>query len=173
MTPTKFVKEFLPQAIETEKKTGIPGLAILSMAALESGWGRVAPGNMFFGVKDTDGLNGNEQLLTTTEFSRRNDLQFPVIISVTPVLRGNQKWYRYRIKDYFRKYKSPEESFTDHANFLIRNKRYAKALEVKHDPSLFLAEVAKAGYATDPEYNNKLQSILIKVSQLAEAQKPE
>ena len=69
MTPREFVANFLPFARETEKKTGISAVAILAQAALESGWGSAAPGNMFFGVKDTDGINGNEQLLTTTEYS--------------------------------------------------------------------------------------------------------
>ena len=49
---------------------------------------------MFFGVKDTDGINGNEQLITTTEYSRRNDLKFPEVISVTPVVKNGQKYYK-------------------------------------------------------------------------------
>ncbi|MGL4596344.1 MAG: glucosaminidase domain-containing protein, partial [Bacteroidia bacterium] len=76
MKPADFVKAFFPFAKKTEEKTGISAIAILAQAALESGWGEKAPGNMFFGVKDTDGLNGNEQLLTTTEYSRRSDLKF-------------------------------------------------------------------------------------------------
>ena len=152
MTPKSFVKTYLPFAQETERKTGISAIAILAQAALESGWGAVAPGNMFFGVKDTDGINGNEQLLTTTEYSRRADLKFPQILSVTPVVMNGVKMFKYKVKDYFRKYKSPEESFTDHAQFFLKNPRYKKALEVKAMPYSFIKEIAVAGYATAPDY---------------------
>jgi len=159
MKPKEFVKNYYPFAKESEVKTGISAIAILAQAALESGWGKAAPGNMFFGIKDTDGINGNEQLLTTTEYSRSANLKFPVILSVTPVIRNGQKWFKYRVKDYFRKYATPEECFTDHGNFFVKNKRYKKALEVKNDPYKFIDEVAKAGYATAPDYASVLKGI--------------
>lgn len=160
MKPIDFCRNYYPFAKETERKSGISAIAILAQAAIESGWGKVAPGNMFFGVKDTDGVNGNEQLLTTTEYSRRSDLKFPVIISITPVIRNGQKWFKYRIKDYFRKYNTPEECFTDHANFFFKNKRYAEALKVRSDPEKFVTEIARAGYATDPGYTQTLKSVV-------------
>ena len=66
MKPKDFVAKYKPFALETQTKTGICFKATLAQAAVESGWGEAAPGNMFFGVKDTDGINGNEQLLVTT-----------------------------------------------------------------------------------------------------------
>lgn len=160
MKPQDFVTQLLPFARETEAKTGISAIAILAQAALESGYGRSAPGNMFFGVKDTDGLNGNEQLLVTTEYSRRADLKFPEVISVTPVILGGQKYFKYKVKDFFRKYNTPEESFTDHARFLIANKRYTAALAVKSDPIAFVQALAAAGYATAPGYGAILTNIV-------------
>jgi flagellar protein FlgJ len=162
----KFVSDLRPFAIETQNKTGISADFILAQAALESGWGRHAPGNMFFGVKDTDGINGNEQLLTTTEYSRNPNLKFPVILSVTSEIRKGVQWFRYRVRDYFRKYKTPEESFTDHAKFFQRNRRYRAALNVRHDPFLFAEAVAKAGYATDPDYVKKLHSVIREIQTL-------
>jgi len=159
MKPEIFVKNNLPHAKAVELKTGLSAVATLTQAALESAWGDVAPGNMFFGVKDTDGVNGNEQLITTTEYSSRANLKFPVIISVTPVLLNGRKMFKYKVKDYFRKYNSPEESFNDHAQFFLRNKRYAEALKVKHDYNRFFEEIAKAGYATDPNYANTLKAV--------------
>lgn len=159
MKPKEFAEQYWPFALATQEKTGIPAIAILAQAALESGWGKAAPGNMFFGVKDTDGINGNEQLLRTTEYSKRADLKFPVIYSVTPVIRNGQKYFKYVVRDYFRKYETPEECFTDHANLFLKNKRYQKALEVRHDAHRFIQEIAKAGYATDPDYADKLGSI--------------
>jgi flagellum-specific peptidoglycan hydrolase FlgJ len=163
MNPDVFVKTYLPFAKQTELKTGISAIAILAQAAVESGWGKVAPGNMFFGVKDTDGINGNEQLITTTEYSRRADLKFPVIVSVVPVMRKGLKWFKYTVKDYFRKFDTPEQSFTHHAEFFLKNKRYAKALQVKQDPMAFIDAIAKAGYATDPDYASVLKSVAKKI----------
>jgi flagellum-specific peptidoglycan hydrolase FlgJ len=159
MKPSEFVAAYGPFAKQTEAKTGISAIAILAQAALESGWGKSAPGNMFFGVKDTDGVNGNEQLLTTTEYSRRSDLKFPEIISISPVIKNGQKYFKYIVKDYFRKYETPEACFTDHTKFFFANARYAKALEVRSDPYKFIAEIAKAGYATAPDYATILSSV--------------
>jgi len=159
MTPKEFVASFLPFARQTETKSGISAIAILAQAALESGWGKFAPSNMFFGVKDTDGINGNEQLLTTTEYSRRSDLKFPVIISVVPCILNNQKYFKYTIKDYFRRYNTPEACFTDHVQFFFKNPRYATALTVRGNTDRFIEEIAIAGYATDPNYANLLKSV--------------
>lgn len=160
LTPQQFTTFFYPYAKESEQKTGISALALLAQGAWESGWNAASPGWMLFGVKDTDGINGNEQLLTTTEYSRRPDLKFPEVISVTPVVRNGQKWFKYKVKDYFRKYDSPEECFTDHGNFFLKNQRYSEALKVKDDPERFIEEIAKAGYATDPNYATNLKKIV-------------
>lgn len=159
MKPSEFAKAFYPHAKKVEEKIGVPALAILAQAAVESGWGKVAPGNMFFGVKDTDGINGNEQLITTTEYLKTATAKFPEVISVTPVIRNGQKYFKYKVKDYFRKYNSPEECFADHAKFFVVNKRYAKALAVKSDYKAFIKAIAAAGYATDPNYANVLISV--------------
>ncbi len=166
MTKQDFVKTYYPFAKQTQDKTGISAVAILAQGALESAWGKAVVGNMFFGVKDTDGINGNEQLLTTHEISSRSDLKFPQIISITPFLKNGVKYYRYKVKTYFRKYNTPEECFTDHANFFIKNKRYAKALTVKSDPYKFIDEIAKAGYATGLNYANVLKGIAKSIDDL-------
>jgi flagellum-specific peptidoglycan hydrolase FlgJ len=160
MLPKDFVKAFYPFAKQTEQKTGISAIAILAQAALESGWGEKAPGNMFFGIKDTDGLNGNEQLLTTTEYSTKPNLKFPQIIAIVPVTRRGIPMFKYTVKDYFRKYATPEESFTEHGNFFLKNPRYQKALAVKNDPYRFVEEIATAGYATGPAYADLLKLLI-------------
>lgn len=159
MTIKEFVKAFYPHAKIVQDKTGISAVAILAQAALESGWGKFAPGNMFFGVKDTDGVNGNEQLITTSEFHSTMNVKYPVVISITPTVRNGRKLFKYKVKDYFRKYNTPADCFNDHAQFFFKNKRYAKALLVKSDPIKFIDEVAKAGYATAPDYATILKSV--------------
>ena len=160
MKPKDFVKLYLPYALIAQKKTGINAVAVLAQAALESGWGNAAPGNAFFGVKDTDGKNGNEQLLTTTEYSRRQDLKFPVIISVSMVMLHGNKMFKYTVKDYFRKYETPADCFTDHSNFFLNNPRYKTALLNKSDAIKFANSIAVAGYGTDPNYGSTLVKII-------------
>lgn len=166
MTKQDYVNKFYPGAKKSQDKTGFSALATLAQGALESGWGDVAPGNMLFGVKDTDGINGNEQLLTTTEYSRNANAKFPRIISVTPVIRKGQKYYKYKIKDYFRKFDTIEECFTDHIQFFLRNRRYSEAVKVRQDPYKFIEAIAKAGYATDPNYALLLKNIAHSIEQL-------
>lgn len=158
-SPDQFVVEFLPFALKTQAATGISAIAILSQAALESGWAERAVGNMFFGIKDTDGKNGNEQLVATTEYLAKPDQHrlFPEVISVDWV--PSVKKYKYRVRDWFRKYDSPEGSFIDHAQFFLRNPRYSKAVAVGRDHQLFFREIAAAGYATGPAYFETLLAV--------------
>ena len=162
MTPKEFIKQYKPFALETERKTGISHLFILAQAALETGWAKSVPGNMFFGVKASkDTPENKRQLLLTTEVlsspTPPKEGLFVEVISVKRLSGG--KWL-YRVKDWFRKYDTPEECFTDHAQFFFKNKRYAKALEVKADPYKFAEEVAKAGYATAPDYAGSLKKLI-------------
>lgn len=158
LTPRQFVKKYYPYARQTEIKTGIDARFTLAQAALETGWGQFAPGNMFFGVKArTDMPETKRQLLTTTEILSQPNAKFPEVMSITPISGGR---FKYIVKDWFRKYDSPEESFTDHAELFLNNKRYAKALHVRSDPYLFAEEVAKAGYATAPDYADSLKKVI-------------
>lgn len=156
MTPEQFVKTYLPEAKKVESKTGFHYLIPLTQGALESGWGAKVKGNNFFGIKDTDGINGNEQLITTTEYLSTNKAKFPTIISITKV--GNK--FKYIVKDWFRKYPSAEKAFEDHINFFLKNKRYSKAIKHKSNPEKFFEEIAKAGYATAPDYANQLKAVM-------------
>ena len=160
MTPKEFIKQYKLFALETEQKTGISHLFILAQAALETGWAKSVPGNMFFGVKaGKDTPTNKKQLLTTTEILSSPNLKhlFPLVISVKMLPSGK---YKYEVKDWFRKYDTPEECFTDHAQFFFKNKRYAKALLVRSDPYKFAEEVAKAGYATATNYADSLKKVI-------------
>ena len=162
-TQLNFIKTYKPYALETERKTGISHLFILAQAGLESGWGKSVPGNMF--VKATKNTpNEKKQLLRTTEIltSPNEKHRFPEVISITKRKDGK---YLYEVRDWFMKYDTPEECFTDHAQFFFRNKRYAKALEVKTDPYKFAEEVAKAGYATAPNYADSLKKLIKKIEE--------
>ena len=168
MTPKEFIKQYKPFALETERKTGISHLFILAQAALETGWAKSVPGNMFFGVKaGKDTPVNKKQLLNTTEVLNEPNLgyKFPQVMSIYQLPNGK---YKYEVKDWFRKYDTPEECFTDHTQFFFKNKRYVKALLVRNDPYKFAEEVAKAGYATATNYSDSLKKIITKIINLNE-----
>ena len=157
VTPKEFVTLLYPFAKQIETETGLSSIAIMSQAALESGWNSTPQGFNFFGIKDTDGINGNEQLITTTEYLKNPNAKFPVILS--KVLDPVKKLYKYIVKDYFRKYNTPADSFRDHVKFFQVNKRYATAWSVRKDYNRFFEEIAKAGYATAPNYSDILKGV--------------
>jgi flagellar protein FlgJ len=156
MTPKEFVKTYLPEAKKEEKRSGFHYLIPLTQAALESGWGSKAIGNNFFGIKDTDGQNGNEQLITTTEYLSTDKVKFPTVLKI--VKAGTK--FKYTVKDWFRKYPSAAMGFADHTDFFLKNPRYKKAVAVKDNPSKFFDEIAKAGYATAPDYASQLNQVM-------------
>jgi len=157
MTPELFVSTYLPEAKKVEKEIGFNYLISLSQGALESGWGKKAIGNNFFGIKWSEGNKQDKQLITTTEILSSPNVKFPEVISVVKQPNGK---YKYTVKDWFRKYKTPAEGFEDHISFFLKNPRYAKALLVKDNPSKFFEEIAKAGYATADNYADQLKSVM-------------
>jgi len=170
MTQKDFIKTYKPFALESERKTGISAIFILAQAGLESAWGKSPIGNNFFGIKVPKSLVSStpkkkKQLLRTTEVlsSPNEKSKFPEVISITKRTDGK---YLYVVRDWFMKYANPEECFTDHANFFFRNKRYAKALEVKADPYKFAEEIAKAGYATAPNYAESLKTLIKEIEKI-------
>jgi len=70
-----------------------------------------------------------------------------------------KRFYKYSGQAYFRKYNSPEESFTDHAKFLLTNKRYKAAIGVS-DVNGFIDIVAGAGYAQSPTYAQEWKAVV-------------
>jgi flagellar protein FlgJ len=155
MTRVDFVKKYYQYAKEAETNTKVPAIFILAQCAIETGWSKYSPGHMMFGIKDTDGINGNEQLVTTTEYLKNPNAKFPVIIS--KVFIPAKKLYKYVVKTWFRKYNSPKESFEDHGRFFIDNRRYHdNFITCKLDWKCWCIEVAADGYATGTDYANTL-----------------
>ena len=153
-----FVNKYYPYAYEVWLKTGFPISSILAQCAIETGNGATIVGNMMFGVKSTK-TDEPRQLLVTKEESKNGNLIFPEIKSKVLI----DGIYHYIVKDWFRKYNSPEESFSDHANFLLKNKRYANALKFKDKPTYFSREIARAGYATAVGYDKTFISVTLEI----------
>ncbi len=156
MTPQTFYKLYYHSAVISERKTNVPALVILAQAAVESGWGEHAPGNMFFGIKATATWKGKKQLITTTEIHSNRNVKYPEIISITAIAGGK---YKYKVRAWFRAYDNAAESFSDHGEFLRTNPRYANAF-LTNSPSEFVDEISIAGYATDPQYAITLKKVI-------------
>jgi flagellar protein FlgJ len=142
-----FVNRMGASAQAASEASGVPAPLILAQAALESGWGkreiRADDGTQsynLFGIKADRGWKGPVVETTTTEY-----------------VDGEPQ----KVRAKFRAYGSYEEAFTDYAKFITRNPRYANVLATD-DPAEAAHGLQKAGYATDPQYGQKLVRIMQK-----------
>lgn len=162
---TEYLTAYLKPALKIELKYGVSAIVALAQSALESGFAASKPGNMMFGIKAGSSWTGKKQLLKTTEVLASPDAKFPEIISKT--LRPDGK-YTYIVRDWFRAYNTPEDSFEDYAKLIVNNARYKTALSYKSDPFKFIEQIVKGGYATDPDYLKKMKQL---ISQILEKKK--
>ncbi|MCR8956895.1 flagellar assembly peptidoglycan hydrolase FlgJ [Variovorax sp. S2] len=144
-----FVQRMGGSAQVASAASGVPAPLILAQAALESGWGkreiRADDGTQsfnLFGIKADRSWKGPVVETTTTEY-----------------VDGEPQ----RMRAKFRAYASYDEAFTDYAKFITRNPRYANVLAAD-TPAEAAHGLQKAGYATDPQYGQKLVRIMQKFS---------
>ncbi len=144
-SPDEFITEMLPIARKYAPMLGLDPKILVAQAALETGWGRAIMhsesgdnSHNLFGIK-THGWQGKAVESTTHEFSAGE---------------------RIKQNDFFRGYDSYDESFSDYLQFLTTNPRYREALSHASDPQAFVKGLQEAGYATDPNYADKILKIL-------------
>jgi peptidoglycan hydrolase FlgJ len=145
-SPEQFVEALAPIASKVEAQTGISARLMLAQSALETGWGQKpilksdgSPSFNLFGIKASGNWQGEQADIVTTEFHQG--------VAV-------------KQRDAFRAYGSFEESFQDYAQFLQSNPRYEQALAVREQPIEFARALQDSGYATDPQYADKLGRIM-------------
>lgn len=145
-TPADFVRQLWPHAERAGRALGVVPEAIVSIAALETGWGNSMirhpdgrSANNLFGIKAGDSWQGGQVSAVTRE-----------VINGASVRR----------RENFRAYDSIGASVDDFAAFLRSNPRYREALDKGADARGFVETLARNGYATDPAYARKLGSIL-------------
>lgn len=144
-TQTKSLEEFVDKygqiAYDVGQKYGIPYEAILAQGVIESAYGKsglTTSAYNFFGIKASAGWTGEVIDMQTGEVYDGNS----VIINAT-----------------FRKYPSVEAGWDGYGQFITQNPRYSSALNHPGDPIAYLTALKTAGYATDPNYINKVGSI--------------
>lgn len=144
----QFLEAMRPHAEAAAAATGIPARFILAHAALESGWGareiRAQDGQSshnLFGIKAGAGWSGDSVATLTTEY--RQGLPM-------------------KLDQAFRAYDDYGAAFKDYAQLL--KTRYGAALEAGRDAAGFARGLAAGGYASDPAYAGKLQSVIASVA---------
>ena len=138
-----FVRTIWPHAVRAGEKLGVAPEVLVAQSVLETGWGehvrRSADGsNSFslFGIKADHRWQGDRISVSTLEF-RDGAMQ--------------------REKAQFRAYDCVAEAFDDYVDFIQSSPRYQSALE--KTGSDFVESLQDAGYATDPDYADKVGRI--------------
>lgn len=144
-SPGEFIEKLMPAARQAAQKLGLEPLALLAQAALETGWGqrtfKTAEGNNsfnFFGIKAHNSWQGDVAVVDTLEY-RQGVAQ--------------------KEKAKFRAYESPEQSLQDYVDFIKSNPRYQQAVAMADNPKAYFQQLQAAGYATDPNYAQKILSV--------------
>lgn len=127
-----FVNTLLPYAVDASMRTGIDPRVIVGQAAVESDWGRRAPNNNLFGIKDPNGSP-----MATMEY--QNGAWTPTVAR-------------------FAGYNSPQDSVMGYADFINQNPRYG-AVKSAPDLDSQIKALGGSGYATDPHYAAKVGAV--------------
>jgi flagellar protein FlgJ len=145
-TPAEFVHRMLPPIRRAASALGVDPMGLLAQAALETGWGQRMPRNAdgssshnMFGIKAGDEWTGARASADTMEVA--NGVATPR-------------------RTAFRAYGSIDESVNDFARLLKNSPRYRDVIAAGGNAGAYIASMGKSGYATDPEYANKLNQIL-------------
>lgn len=141
-----FQQTMLAAAQEASQASGIPAQYMIGQAALESGWGKHEVKGLdgtqsynLFGIKATGSWKGKVVEAVTTEY-----------------VNGEKQ----KRVEKFRAYDSYADSFKDFANLIRSNPRYDKVIGNGQDISSYAQALQKGGYATDPQYAEKLKRII-------------
>jgi len=137
-----FVKSVLPFAKQVARIIGIDPKLLVAQSALETGWGKHF-------------IRDQSQVSVNNLFGMKAHGSQPKVAALTTEYVDNKP---VREVAEFKSYASMLESFLDYVS-LLQTKRYEKALANAEDPKAFLTELQNAGYATDPEYANKVLAI--------------
>ncbi len=143
--PESFARDVWPHAQRVARELNVPAEGVLAQAALETGWGRhVMPGSdgtasmNLFGIKAGRTWSGDSVAQRTIEFD--GDV-------------ARQEVAR------FRSYGDVAESFDDYADLIVSNGRYENVRNHGKDVASFAAALADSGYATDPQYAQKITRV--------------
>ncbi len=144
-TPQEFVNTIWPiaQKIATDMK--VEPRAIIAQAALETGWGKHI-------IHQQDGKNSHNL------FGIKADRRWDGDVAKVSTLEYKNGIANKEIAP-FRVYDSYESSLKDYAHFIKNSSRYKEAAQQGSNIKGYSEGLQKGGYATDPNYANKIQRI--------------
>lgn len=140
-----FVRDVWQHAVDASASTGVPAQFMVAQAALETGWGRAV-------LKQADGSSSHNLFNIKAGSSWKGEV---VELPVTEYANGRA----YTEKARFRAYPSYAEAFQDYARLLTTSPRYADVVG-QTDADGFARSLQEAGFATDPQYADKLKRII-------------
>jgi flagellar protein FlgJ len=150
-SPEHFISVLYPHAEKAAKSLGTSAEVLIAQSALETGWGqkvvRRNDGTMshnLFNIKADKRWQGDKTSVNTLEF---------------------EKGIAVQQKADFRMYDNLEQSFNDFVSFISQGDRYQDARKVANEPTQFIKALQKAGYATDPQYANKVINVMKSVKE--------
>jgi flagellar protein FlgJ len=150
--PKDFVSALIEPAKSVQEKIGVPFQVIIAQAALETGWGQKI-------IKDENGSSSNNLFNIKADNRWAGD-------KVTKDTLEFEQGAMIKKSEPFRMYESLSDSVDDYINFLSTGERYQEALQDSGNVEHFLQGLQKAGYATDPQYADKILGTLKTVTNL-------
>ena len=148
--PKDFVSALTEPAKQVERQLGVPFQVVIAQAALETGWGQKI-------IKNSDGSSSNNL------FNIKADSRWAGAKAQKDTLEFEQGRL-VKKNEPFRVYNNISESVNDYVNFLSSGTRYQDALAKPDNVEHFLQGLQKAGYATDPNYADKILGTLKSVT---------
>ncbi|WP_348729223.1 glucosaminidase domain-containing protein [Rheinheimera texasensis] len=142
----EFVKGILPAARQAARQLGLEPLALVAQAALETGWGQ----RMFKAVDGRESYN---------LFGIKAQPEWQGDVAVVDTLEYRQGIARQE-KAKFRVYDSLQAGLQDYVDFIRQQPRYQDAVAVSHDTANYFQQLQAAGYATDPNYAQKILQVM-------------
>lgn len=150
--PKDFVTALIEPAQKVQKTLGVPFEVVIAQAALETGWGQKM-------IKDQDGGSSNNLFNIKADSRWAGD-------TITKDTLEFEQGAMIKKSEPFRTYQSLTDSVDDYINFLSTSERYQDALQDSGNVEHFLQGLQKAGYATDPQYADKILGTLKTVTNL-------
>ncbi len=145
-TPEEFIETMRPHAERAAEEIGVNPALLIAQAALETGWGKKV-------IKNNDGSNSHNLFGIKASHAWEGD---SVNVGSLEYRNGVAK----KEVSAFRSYPSFTESFDDYVDFIKNQSRYESAVESADDSKAYIKGLQQAGYATDPNYANKVMNIL-------------
>ena len=143
---TSFINTLMPYAKKVAQVLGVSPAVLIAQSALETGWGKKIINRdknqssfNLFNIKANKSWQGDKV--------SKNSLEVEDGIGI-------------KRRSDFRAYENIADSFADYQDFIVNNKRYEGALKEGADSEHYIESLQQAGYATDPQYAEKIKQIM-------------